>query len=156
MGRMGVLIVNGCPAECFSRAWDATFFKAKGVTVGDPAFQTYFEILVFLLAAERWCFSDRPTAVFGDNVAALQEALDMKGRKDQLELAQLLAVLRGARSAEISVAHLPTEANLAADALSRQAGPIADRKPWPFRPGQVERVSTISLPTLWSWIDLPE
>ena len=91
--------------------------------------------------------------MLGDNVAALQEALDMKGRNAQLQLAQLLAILRGARSLTIAVAHLPSEANDAADTLSRQAGPIADRKPWPFEAGCVRRLSPIALLELWAWLD---
>ena len=50
----------------------------------------------------------------------------------QLQLVQTLAVLRSARTLDLEVAHLPTEANVAADALSRQFGPAVDRKEWPF------------------------
>merc|ERR1712020_50018 len=103
-----------------------------GVAVGDTAFHTYFEVLAFLLAVERWCDGTSVTAVFGDNVGALQEALDLKGKGALLELAQLLAILRGARTLELEVAHFPTESNTIADVLSRQAGPIKDRLPWPF------------------------
>ena len=80
----------------------------------------------------------------------------MKGRGSLLELAQLLAVLRGMRTLNIEVAHLPTEANLIADALSRQAGPIKDRLPWPCLPEQsVKVVESIDLPALWAWLSPP-
>ena len=73
-----------------------------------------------------------------------------------MELAQLLAILRGVRTLNFEVAHLPTESNLVADALSRQDGPNADRKPWPFGPEQpVKVVSVIDLPSLWSWLSPP-
>ena len=105
---------------------------ATGVEVGQPASQTYFEILVLVLALEVWCLDSTPVTLFGDNTAALQAALSLKGRGDQLGLVQALAVLRSARTLDLEVAHLPTEANEAADALSRQFGPVADRKAWPF------------------------
>ena len=77
----------------------------------------------------------------------------MKGRGAQLELAQILAVLRGARSLHLSVAHLPTEANDAADALSRQAGPAEEQKDWPFAPDQaVQTVDPINLEKMWGWL----
>ena len=123
---------------------------------GDTAFQTYFEVLAFIMAVERWCDGSSVTAVFGDNVGALQEALELRGKGSLLELAQLLAILRGARTLDIEVAHLPTEANDIADALSRQAGPIKDRKPWPFSPQQSVRVVVpIDMADLWAWLSPP-
>ena len=89
--------------------------------------------------------------ILGDNTAALQEALDLKGRGPQGDLAQALAILRCARSLNLAVAHLPSEANLAADALSRQA----DRpKPeWPFTEGQgVERDTPLAPSAVWARI----
>ena len=124
--------------------------------MGDPAFQTYFEVLALILCVEKWCFAEPPTSIFGDNVGALQEALDMKGRGAQVELAQFLAILRGARSLHLSVAHLPSESNDAADALSRQAGPMDERKAWPFKPELgVNQVSPINLEVLWGWLTSP-
>ena len=108
---------------------------------------------MLLLAVERWSDGSVATTVLGDNAGALQEALDLKGRGSLLELAQLLAVLRGARSVELAVAHYPTESNVAADALSRQAGPVRERKAWPFHPDQgVTVVETIGLEALWAWL----
>ena len=73
-----------------------------------------------------------------------------------MELAQLLAVLRGARTLDLEVAHLPTEANDVADALSRQAGPLKDRKPWPFSSSQAVRiVEPLDLAALWAWLSPP-
>ena len=152
-GAGGILFENDVAVECFSLAWDTAFFEARGVYVGDTAYQTYFEVLVLLLAVERWCDGSAATTVFGDNAGALQEALDLKGRGSLLELAQLLAVLRGARSVEVAVAHYPTESNVAADALSRQSGPVRERKAWPFRPDHgVKVVEPIGLEELWAWL----
>ena len=148
-----MLFVNGVPTECFSTTWDAAFFGELGVEIGVSASQTYLEVLAMILAVEKWCSAAGTTAVFGDNQGALQEALDLKGRGCQDQLAQLLAVLRYARSLDLVVAHLPTESNDEADALSRQAGPQHERKPWPFPLDRgVRRVAPIGLRDLWAWL----
>ena len=69
----------------------------------------------------------------GDNVAALQEAINMRGKGPQEALAQALAVLRGARSLQLAVGHLPSESNTLADCLSRLFAPSTDANQWPFR-----------------------
>ena len=66
-------------------------------------------------------------------------------------MSQVLAVLRCSRSLALEVAHLPTEASLAADALSRQAD--TEPAPWPFQPEQgVHRDTPFSPAALWEWI----
>ena len=109
-------------------------------------------MLILVLALELWGRSLRPTVVLGDNVPALQEALALKGRGLQEELAQALSVLIVSRSLTISVGHLPTEANTAADARSRLAAP-KDRKRNPFadRP-DVHRDVPVRPTALWAWI----
>ena len=127
-------MVNGVPACCFSCAWDPTWnFEQMGAAVGACASQTCFEVLVLVLAVELWGDSAHPTVVLGDNVAALQLALDFKGKGGQAWLAQALAILVVSRTLHLAVGHLPSEANEAADALSRQAEP-GNVKPWPFGP----------------------
>ena len=146
-----MLFLHNRPVRCFSCAWEASDFTGRDVHVGQPASQTYFEILALLLAVELWCGTGEPTVILGDNTAALQEALDLKGRGPQGDLAQAKAILRCARSLNLAVAHLPSEANLAADALSRQA----DRpKPeWPFSEDQcVVRDAPLALSSIWEWI----
>ena len=102
-----------------------------------------------VLALELWCVDSTPVTLYGDNTAALQAALSLKGRGPQLKLVQALAVLRSARTLDLEVAHLPTEANLAADALSRQFGPHSDRKEWPFEHSAgVARDTPLSPPAL--------
>ena len=89
--------------------------------------------------------------MLGDNVAALQEALDLKGKGTKAPLAQVLAVLLVSRSLQgLTVAHLPSEANDAADALSRQFEPD-NCKPWPFGPA-VCQDTPLDIPTSMAWI----
>ena len=89
-------------------------------------------MLALLQAVDLWCTAESPTVIMGDNLGALQEALDLRGRGNHLHLARALAVLRSRRSLAISVAHLPSEHNVHADALSRLAAPEPERKEAPF------------------------
>ena len=146
-----MLFENGIPTRCFSCAWDPEDFKDKDVWVGLPASQTFFEVLALTVAVDLWCSQGLPTAILGDNTAALQEALTLKGKGAIGELAQILAVLRFSRSLDLTVGHLPTEANDAADALSRQFDD--PRSPWPFSPSQGVARDTPRQPSaLWEWI----
>ena len=131
-GGGGVLFEGGLPTRCFSAEWHPDDFTGTEVQVGQPASQTFFEVLASVLATELWCVLPEPCVIYGDSVAALQAAVALKGKGDQLRLIQALAVIRSARTLNLSVAHLPSESNDAADCLSRQFGPEEDRKPWPF------------------------
>ena len=105
------------------------------------------------MAVELWGVSTLPTVILGDNVPALQEALDLKGKGTQAPLAQCLAVLLVSRSLPAGgfvVGHLPSEANEAADALSRQFEPD-NHKPWPFGP-EVRRDTPFDIPTILALI----
>ena len=138
-GAGAVLFEDGRPTRCFSFAWRQRDFDGNwrsprlSVRVGQSSSQTFFETLVVLMALELWCTDSTPTVVLGDNTAALQDALDLKGKGPSEKVAQCLAVLRCSRSLCIAVAHLATEANELADCLSRQAEP-GNTKPWPFSP----------------------
>ena len=144
-------MVNDRPVRCFACAWRQADFAGRAVQVGRPDSQTFFEILALLLAIELWCQNGEATVVLGDNTAALQEALALKGKGPQGELAQALAVLRCSRSLNLEVAHLPTESNHIADSLSRQADPVPAE--WPFSPEQgVIQDTPLSPTALWEWI----
>ena len=150
-GGGAVLYVGDRPVQCFSCRWRKRDFRDKAVEIGQPASQTYFEVLALVLATELWCTDSTPTEILGDNVAALQTALTLKGRGEQLRIIQALAVIRSARCLDIRVAHLPSESNTAADTLSRQHGPPDDRKQWPFKPADgVETVTPVEPTALWA------
>ena len=106
-----------------------------------------------MLAVELWGDTSKPAVILGDNLPALQEAVDLKGKGSLEPLSQALAVVVAARSLTLTVAHLPTEANVIADSLSRQSEP-GNLKPWPFAPDQARlRVDTPQPPSaLWLWI----
>ena len=144
---------NGRPARYFCCKWEAADFEHLSVKVGDCASQTFFEVLILVLAVEVWGDASKPAVILGDNLPALQEAVALKGKGSLEPLSQALAVVVAARSLSLTVAHLPTEANTAADSLSRQCEP-GNKKPWPFPPDQPRlRVDTAMPPSaLWEWI----
>ena len=151
-GGGGVLFVQDVAVRCFACTWRAEDFEGRNVVIGQPAAQTFFEICAEILAIELWRTGCAPTTVLGDNTAALQEVLDMKGANLHEDLAQVLAVLRCSRTLTLAVGHLPSESNVAADALSRQAEP-GSRHPWPFPPEMGVAVDTPLRPaTLWGWL----
>ena len=151
-GGGAVLFEDDVPTRCFSCTWDPAELAGRDVEVGQPASQTYFEILAALLALELWCGSTTPTAILGDNTAALQELLDLKGSAAHGDLAQALAILRCSRSLELTVGHLPSESNVLADALSRLAAPGSPAA-WPFGPDVNVIVDSALQPSdLWAWL----
>ena len=131
-GGGAVLYVNDRPSEFYAVTWDQDDFADQDVQVGEPRSQTYFEVLAFVLAVDLWGIEERPTPVLGDNTAALGEALVLRGKGSHRPLAQALAVIRARQNIDIVVAHLPSEDNTAADALSRLSAPGDDSKPFPF------------------------
>ena len=132
-GAGGILFEGGVPTRFFSCEWRPEDFEGRDVHIGSSASQTYFEVLVMVLAVELWGESLLPTLIWGDNTPALQEALGMRGKGLLAELSQVLAVLVTSRSLSLAVGHLPTEANEGADALSRLADPKGSYKcPFPI------------------------
>ena len=150
-GGGGILFENDVATRYFACTWSQDDFEGRKVDIGSSASQTFFETLVMILALELWGQTLRPTVVLGDSTAALQEALSLRGKGIQAELAQALPVLVVSRSLSIAVGHLPAEANLTADALSRLAEPGGSyRNPFEHQPGVIRDVP-VSPSTLWEW-----
>ena len=131
-GAGGLLRVRGKATEYFTTVWRQEDCPDASICIGSSSAQSYFEALALLQAADLWCTAGtRPTPALGDNLSALEAALNLKGRGPVLCIAQMLAVLRARRTVDIPVGHLPSEANVEADALSRLSAPGDDRKPFP-------------------------
>ena len=151
-GGGGILFENDVATRYFACTWSPSDFKGRNVAIGASAAQTFFETLVMILALELWGQTLRPTVVLGDSTAALQEALSLRGKGLQEDVAQALSVLVVSRSLSISVGHLPAEANLEADALSRLAEPKGGYvNPFAHQPGVI-RDTPVRPSTLWGWI----
>ena len=92
-----------------------------------------------MLGAERCTGREVSEALVLDGELVVAEAVRRKGGGAlKLSVWTVRSLLRGpctvkiARSLKLAVGHIPSEANTAADALSRQVGPCSERKPWPF------------------------
>ena len=68
-------------------------------------------------------FREHSVDLFGDNVAALDLALTLRGRGALTAIARELSWRQARRQWRYRVAHLPAEHNLIADSLSRVADP---------------------------------
>ena len=83
---------------------------------------------------------------FGDNVASLQMALRGKAKGAEGALARELFVLKARFNWRFAVAHLPSENNVLADALSRIAQPGRPSSP----PAEVLGAAEVPVPHLAS------
>ena len=136
--------------EYFFTVWSWDDAPHLSVEPGNPKDQTYFEFLTLLLALVVWgdWFVDHSVAVLGDNVGALSGALSLRGRGALQAVARELSWRRARRRWAFAVAHLPSEHNSVADALSRVADPAGKAWPgWALR--EADCVKTPRVSELW-------
>ena len=131
-------------------SWRPGDVEGLEVKIGDCKYQTFWECVALLLGLVLWVRPSEPLAVLGDNTAALQEALEVKGRRQLYHVSRELAVRRAREHWLIEVGHLPSEANTAADACSRLKAPAGEAKANPFRGKAVKRLQAPRLSSLWS------
>ena len=115
----------------FAVVWDGSEAVHLGVRIGEPAFQTFWEFCTLLLSLVVWGkhFTQNTVIIYGDNTAALANALNLKGRGILLHVAREIAWRQARRGWKFETAHLPSEHNSIADALSRITDPKG--KQWP-------------------------
>jgi len=82
------------------------------------------------LALRTWAarFSELGLAVLGDSTSALSNALTFKGRAGMGRISREISWRKVRGGWRFAVGHLPCEANLLADALSRTAAPEGSEK----------------------------
>ena len=151
-GRLGggAVLRNGTAAyEFFAVQWDEQDVKHLDVFTGLPKYQSFWEFLTLLLALIAWghFFLQEAVTVLGDNTAALQNAIDMKGRRSMLAVARELAWRRAKFDWKFVVAHLPSEHNITADALSRLDAP--ERASMPRSLSEATRVPAPCVRSVW-------
>jgi len=132
-GGGAALIVGGTFVEYAAIAWtpqDARRFK---VALGSPSGQTTWEYLIILLALDLWAcrFRETGVAVLGDNIAALNGALSLKGKSELNRITRELAWRKVRHGWRYACGHLPSEHNDTADCLSRLTAPEGNRKSFP-------------------------
>ena len=86
-----------------------------------------------LLALDLWADRFRATrvAVLGDNLAALNGAISLKGKSELNRITRELAWRKVRRGWRYACGHLPSEHNEIADSLSRLMAPEGNRKTFP-------------------------
>ena len=107
--------------EHFDAVFDDEIAPRLQVVTRNPKCQSFWEFLVLLTCLIIWGanFTTEAVAVLGDNTAALQDALDLKGNNQLLAVARELAWRKGRHFWAFELGHLPSEKNVVADALSR-------------------------------------
>ena len=148
-----MLYRSGVAVAYFACRWRPEDVVGMDVTIGESSGQTFWECAALLLGLILWAKPSKPLAVLGDNTAALQEALEVKGRRQLYFISRELAVRRARHHWLIEVGHLPSESNTAADACSRMWAPAGERKANPFAGSSVRRLRAPRLAQVWSLRD---
>ena len=147
-GGAALLYDRGALSEWFALDWED--LPKLQVKTGLSKHQTFWEFLTLTLAIVRWCPVIEDLLICGDNVASLQLALSHKGKGEIAPVSRELAwrVARGGW--RYAVAHLPAEANVLADRLSRLSDPSFP--PLVQMPNELEGAAQVNarLDQLWS------
>jgi len=147
-----VLHVGGHPVEFAELAWTTRDAKKLGTSIGAPDGQTSWEYLVILVALVLWGHEHRETgvAILGDNLAALNGALHLRGRGALTLITKELSWRKVRLSWKFAAGHLPSEHNHLADALSRLHAPQgSERKSFPGELVNARRRDAPVVSELW-------
>ena len=139
-------------AEYFSVIWCDDDVSHLSVAKADTRFQSFWEFATLLLALVTWgdWFVEEPVLIMGDNTAALTDALSLGGKGVMQAISREVSWRAARRRWKYMVGHLPSEHNLVADALSRQADPKTSRPHWPdLALASADFVSPPRLRDLW-------
>ena len=126
----------GAVGQCYaSTAWPLSTSSVVGlgpsaghlgVIPGTSKYQSFWEFFTLVLALILWAdaYTDCSLSVLGDSTSALQDALNLSGRREMVALAREVAWRQIRGRWQFRVGHLPAEHNLFADALSRRFAPV--------------------------------
>ena len=111
--------------------WRMSMVPDLDVEIGAPRSQTFWESLMLMICLLVWAgdFEGKTLRLAGDNTGSLQNALALRGRGPLLAVAREITWRRARLKWSFSVAHLPSEHNTVADALSRRGGPLPQPRP---------------------------
>ena len=122
-GGGGVLYVDNVAKEWFALQWEASDASHLKAVPGDCSWQSFYEMCTLVIALTLWANSTDNTATLGDSMVALQNAMKLKGSTALMAVARELAWRKAKHGWLFTAGHLPAEANVVADALSRLSGP---------------------------------
>ena len=120
-GGGGILWRAAEPVEYFVVTWDSAILALFEAEAGVSRWQSLWEFVTLLVCLLLWGRHavDHVLTIQGDNIAALQDGLAMKGRGHMLDVAREIAWRKARYSWTFTTAHIPAELNDDADALSR-------------------------------------
>ena len=147
------MFVGGVPLEFAEIKWLPCDAKRLKTTIGAPDGQTTWEYVVILLALLLWGFEHRGSglALLGDNLAALNGALHLKGRGQLAAVTKEISWRRVRYAWKYAAGHLPSEHNDHADALSRLHAPAGSEcKAFPAALLSARRRDLPELESIWS------
>jgi len=144
-------MVRERPVEYFEVAWTAEHTEPLRAKLGEASSQTTFEYLTLYLSLLVWAsrFSTEGLAVLGDNVSALACAISFKGKGPLSKVSRELACRKVRHGWRYSVAHVPSELNVLADALSRLHAPVSSEQR--AFPQQLLSTARVSPPPSEDW-----
>jgi len=143
---------QGRLTQWFAITWDQAMAQDISERIGEAKGQTTWEYLALFLSLLCWGtqFRSSGLAIAGDNTGALSNALSLKGKRGMTRVSCELSWRKVRFGWRFSVAHLPSEENGTADALSRLAAPEgSDRKALPAAVRDARRVQPPSRDTWW-------
>ena len=126
-GGGAILLYDHQPLEYWYVVWDERWATSLQTSVGIPDGQTSWEFLTLVLSLCTWAssYKERGLAVLGDNIGALSGGANLRGKGPLAAIARELAWRKVRLQWRFATGHLPSEANTAADALSRLHAPSA-------------------------------
>jgi len=155
----GALLLQGSqPIEYFSVVWDEGILRRIGATQGDSRWQSVWEFVTLLLSLLLWghLSAESLLCILGDNIAALQLALTLKGRGHMLTISREISWRKIRFNWHFGVQHLPKDQNTVADALSRMYAPSPAKLPVVLQSPLIKRRSTPLWPDVWqAWVEAP-
>jgi len=133
-GAGGVLIHPGSGVtEFFAIRWEKPLAAHLATEIGSPSGQTTWEYLALFLALHLWASQHRQTGLqlLGDNLSSLEGVLNLRGKRSLSLITREISWRQTRYSWKFAVGHLPTEANVLADCLSRLHAPAEESKKKP-------------------------
>jgi hypothetical protein len=132
-GAGAVLCIDSVPKEHAYCTWSAATATRVGFELGSSSGQTFWEYLAVLLVLEVWGTEHRARglAVLGDNLASLNGLIALRGKSELHRVTCELAWRKVRFGWRFAAGHLPAEANVLADALSRLEAPPPNDKAFP-------------------------
>ena len=155
-GGGAVLFYDRQPIEYLICVWDDALFSRFSAVRGESKWQSLWEFVTVLIALIVWghLSTDQVLVISCDNIAALADALALRGRGDMNAVAQEIAWRKAILGWHLDAKHIPSEMNDLADALSRSVA--TPPRPFPEILRQCVMRTAPPLDVMWqAWVDDP-